>query len=101
MTFSFEELIQNVNQMGTLLDSATSDYTTPEKQLLKSELRDKLKTAIESLNERERLVVTLYYFENLNLSEISQVLEVSVQRVSQISSKAISKIKSVMEEYLK
>ena len=101
VTFSFEELIQNVNQMGTLLDSATSDYTTPEKQLLKSELRDKLKTAIESLNERERLVVTLYYFENLNLSEISQVLEVSVQRVSQISSKAISKIKSVMEEYLK
>ena len=101
VTFSFEELIQNVNQMGTLLDSATSDYTTPEKQLLKSELRDKLKTAIEPLNERERLVVTLYYFENLNLSEISQVLEVSVQRVSQISSKAISKIKSVMEEYLK
>lgn len=101
VTFSFEELIQNVNQMGSLLDSATSDYSTPEKQFLKNEMREKLKTAIESLSERERLVVTLYYFENLNLSEISQVLEVSVQRVSQISSKAILKIKSVMEEYLK
>jgi len=100
VTFSFEELIQNVNQMGTLLDSATSDYTTPEKQFLRNEMREKLKTAIEALNERERLVVTLYYFENLNLSEISQVLEVSVQRVSQISSKAVAKIKAVMEEYI-
>ncbi|MGN0582998.1 MAG: sigma-70 family RNA polymerase sigma factor [Oscillospiraceae bacterium] len=101
VTFSFEELIQNVNQMSSLLDSATSDYTTPEKQFLRNEMREKLRTAIESLNERERLVITLYYFENLNLSEISQVLEVSVQRVSQICSKAVSKIKAVMEEYLK
>jgi len=101
VTFSFEELIQNVNQMGSLLDSATSDYTTPEKQLLKNEMREKLKNAIEALSERERLVVTLYYFENLNLSEIAQVLEVSVQRVSQISTKAISKIRSAMEDYLR
>lgn len=100
VTLSFEELIQNVNQMGTLLESSTSDYMTPEKQVLKAELRETLKSAIESLNERERLVVTLYYFENLNLAEIAQVLEVSVQRVSQISSKAISKIKASMAGYL-
>ena len=48
-----------------------------------------------------RLLIDGESIENLNLSEISQVLEVSVQRVSQISSKAILKIKSVMEEYLK
>ena len=101
VTYSFEELIQNVNQMGTLLDSATSDYSTPEKQYLKNELREKLASAIESLGERERLVVTLYYYENLNLSEISQVLERSVQRASQICSKAVSKIKAIIEEYLK
>lgn len=100
VTFSFEELIQNVNQMGSLLDSATSDYGTPEKQLLKSELKATLKNAIENLNERERLVVTLYYFENLNLSEISQVLNVSVQRVSQICSKSISKIRDCLKDYL-
>lgn len=98
--FSFEELIQNVNQMGYLLDSATSDYSTPEKQFLKNELKEKLIEAISELNERERLVVTLYYFENLNLNEISQVLDVSVQRVSQISIKAISKIKSAMIDYI-
>ncbi len=100
VTFSFEELIQNVNQMGSLLDSATSDHTTPEKQIMRNELRETLKNAIEELNDRERLVVTLYYFENLNLSEISQVLEVSVQRVSQICSKAISKIRVKMTEYM-
>lgn len=87
--------------MGSLLDSATSDHTTPEKQLLKNEMREKLKDAIEALSERERYVVTLYYFENLNLSEIAQVLDVSVQRVSQISAKAINKIRSSMEEYLR
>jgi RNA polymerase sigma factor for flagellar operon FliA len=101
VTYSFEELIQNVNQMGTLLDSATSDYSTPEKQFLKNEMRQKLVSAIESLGERERLVVTLYYYENLNLSEISQVLEISVQRVSQICTKAVSKIKAVMEDYIR
>lgn len=100
VTLSFEELIQNVNQMGTLLESSTSDFSTPERQILKAELRETLRAAIDSLNEREKLVVTLYYFENLNLSEISQVLEVSVQRVSQISSKAVSKIKAAMAGYL-
>lgn len=100
VTLSFEELIQNVNQMGTLLESSTSDYSTPERHALKTELREVLKSAIDALSERERLVVSLYYFDNLNLTEISQVLEVSVQRVSQISSKAISKIKLSMAEYL-
>ncbi|MBQ9982317.1 MAG: FliA/WhiG family RNA polymerase sigma factor [Oscillospiraceae bacterium] len=100
VTFSFEELIQNVNQMGSLLESATNDYGTPEKHLMKTELRNVLKSAIEELNDRERLVVTLYYFENLNLSEIAEVLEVSVQRVSQISSKAVSKIRKKMSEYM-
>jgi RNA polymerase sigma factor for flagellar operon FliA len=100
VTYSFEEIIQNLNQKETLLDSATSDYSTPEKQFLKNELREKIKAAIESLSERERLVVTLYYYENLNLSEIAQVLEISVQRVSQISSRAVSKMKAVLEDYL-
>lgn len=100
VTFSFEELIQNVNQMGSVLETASTDGLTPEKCFIRKELRQQLKDVISQLSEREKLVITLYYFENLNLSEIAQVLDVSIQRVSQISTKAVTKIKNKMSDYL-
>ena len=60
-----------------------------------------LKEAIDELSERERLVISLYYYENLNLSDIAKVLDVSIQRVSQINTKAISKLKEKMNSYIK
>lgn len=98
-SFSFEELIQNVSQMGTVLEKA-SDDAAPDKQLLRTELREVLRDAISTLGERERLVLTLYYYENLNLTEIAQVLEVSVQRVSQIHGRVVEKLKDKMAAYL-
>lgn len=100
MLYSFEELIQNVSQMGNVLESSTLDDITPEKKLLKTELRKVLSEAIEELSERERLVITLYFFENLNLSDIAKVLDVSVQRVSQINTRAVAKLKSKMNSYI-
>ncbi|MBR1752136.1 MAG: FliA/WhiG family RNA polymerase sigma factor [Ruminococcus sp.] len=94
---SFEELIQNMSQMGTSLEA---EGMSPEKQLLSDELKSVLANAIDSLGERERLVVSLYYYENLTFADIAQVLEVSVQRASQINAKAVSKLKTAMEEYL-
>lgn len=99
--FSFEELIQNINQMGDVIDNPFNTDSSPEKKILRSELRNVLKQAIESLSDRERLVVTLYYFENMNLSEISEILEVTIARVSQINAKAVSKIRVKIEEYIK
>lgn len=98
--YSFEELIQNVSQMGDALENNSSDDVTPERKLLKEELRNVLKESIENLSERERLVVTLYYFENLNLSDIAKVMEVSVQRVSQINARAVNKLRERMKNYL-
>lgn len=98
--FSFEELIQNITQMGNVLESSTRDDITPEKKLLKEELRVVLKEAIDELSERERLIVTLYYFENLNLSDIAKVMDVSVQRVSQINSRAVTKLRNKLNDYL-
>ncbi len=98
--YSFEELIQNVSQMGNVLENSTMDDITPEKNLLKNELRKLLAEAIEELSERERLVVSLYYYENLNLSDIAKVLEVSVQRVSQINSRIITKLKAKLNGYI-
>lgn len=98
---SFEGLIQNVNQMGDLLENFLTDDSLPEKNIFKQELRETLKDAIDSLSERERLVVTLYYYENLMLSDIAKILNVSDQRVSQINSKAVMKLRNKMENYMK
>ncbi len=100
VAFSFEELIQNMSQMGDVLESTLSEDLTPEKKVIKTELREMLKKSIDVLSERERLVVTLYYYEELTLSEIAEVLNVSLQRVSQINSKAIMKLRSNMSDYI-
>lgn len=75
-------------------------YETPEEVLDKTELKQKLAEALATLTEKEQTVVTLYYFEELTLKEIANVLEVSESRVSQLHSKALVKMKKVMGEYM-
>ena len=58
--------------------------------------RDALAKAIERLPERERLVITLYYFEGLTVKEIAYVLKVSPSRVSQLHTKAVIRLKGAM-----
>ena len=98
--YSFEELIQNVSQMGDVLENSTLDDITPEKKILKNEMKKILTEAIDGLTEREKLVITLYFFENLNLVDIAKVLDVIVQRVSQINSRAVEKLRSKMNGYI-
>lgn len=98
---SFEGLIQNVNQMGEVLSDYADENSGVENNVFRQELHDVFKEAIDSLSERERLVVSLYYYEHLKLSDISKILGVSDQRVSQINSKAILKLRKRLEEYMK
>ncbi|NLY71030.1 MAG: sigma-70 family RNA polymerase sigma factor [Clostridiales bacterium] len=74
---------------------------SPEPELLYDELRQKLAEAIDKLNERERLVVTLYYYENLKLKEIAEILGVTESRVSQIHSASVIKMKHALNQYHK
>jgi RNA polymerase sigma factor for flagellar operon FliA len=69
----------------------------PENVLLKHDLSDRLTAAIESLPERERLVVTLYYYEGLMLHDIADALGVTESRVSQMHSKIIVKLRATLE----
>lgn len=71
----------------------------PENQLLKKEISEVLAEGIESLKENEQLVISLYYVEELNMRQISQVMEVSEPRISQIHSNAIRKLKKYMQKY--
>ncbi len=59
-----------------------------------------LANAIEHLSERERLVISLYYDEELNLKEIGEVLGVSESRVSQIHSQAAHRLRARLEDWL-
>ncbi len=96
---SYEEVVYESIQKATPLGSRDSNEYSPEGQLLYSELREKLGEAIEQLNERERQVVSLYYYENLKLKEIATILAISESRVSQIHSAAILKMKYKLNHY--
>jgi DNA-directed RNA polymerase specialized sigma24 family protein len=65
---------------------------SPMARLLGEEHRERIKAAIEALPEREKLMITLYYQEELNLKEIGAVLGVSESRVCQLHSQAISRL---------
>lgn len=70
-------------------ETMVSGEETPEERVESEELKELLAQYIEALSEKERLVVTLYYFEELTLKEIGLTLGVSESRVSQIHSKAL------------
>ena len=59
-----------------------------------------LEQTLEILTEKERKVITLYYYEDLTLKEISNVLEVSESRISQLHTKALLKMKKTMGSYM-
>lgn len=100
IVYSFEELIQNVSQMKNVLESSTLVDITPENKLLKTEMSRVLKDSIDELSERERMIITLYYFDNLNLAEIAKIFDVSIQRISQINTRAVTKLKNKMNSYV-
>ena len=80
-----------VSLIDTIEDTSGPD---PRGALAQTELRDALGDAIARLPEREKLVVTLYYYEELTLREIGDVLGVTESRVSQLHTKAILRLKA-------
>jgi RNA polymerase sigma factor for flagellar operon FliA len=80
-----------VSLLDTLPDSGAPD---PQTLVDESELRERIADAIAALPEREKLVVALYYYENLTLREIGEVLGVTESRVSQLHTKAVLRLRS-------
>ena len=77
-----------------------SHFDQPESVVEKEETKKKLVEAIDTLTEKERRVIVLYYYEDMTLKEISMTLEVSESRVSQLHTKALNKMKKVMGDYM-
>lgn len=75
-------------------------FDSPEEVVEKEELKKVLAQALELLTEKEKKVILLYYYEDLTLKEISNVLEVSESRISQLHTRALQKLKAKMGGYM-
>lgn len=73
-----------------------SRFILPEANVEKEELKKMLVKAITGLSEKEQKVITLYYYEELTLKEISHIMGVSESRISQLHTKALSKMKGLL-----
>lgn len=91
---SFDQFSED-GEPSASLDEATQ----PLRYAGKEEFREHLIDAIDQLPERERLVLSLYYNDELNLKEVGAVLDVSESRVSQIHSQAVVRLRAYLKEF--
>ncbi|MCI8981570.1 MAG: FliA/WhiG family RNA polymerase sigma factor [Hungatella sp.] len=96
---SLDMITDDEGEHQSLQLSSGDVESQPERAFLKVESRQVLAEAINSLKEKEKMVVSLYYVEELNMGQIAQILGVSEPRISQIHSSAIRKLKAYMSQY--
>lgn len=77
-----------------------SHFIQPEDLVEENELKQVLEESMNLLTEKEKKVILLYYYEDMTLKEISQILEVSESRVSQLHTKALLKMRNKMGKYM-
>lgn len=92
--FSFDDLLDEGDQFDTY-----STQQEPGRDVEKAHFKQALADAIEGLPERERLVLSLYYDEELNLKEIGEVLGVSESRVSQLHSQCAARLRARLADW--
>jgi RNA polymerase sigma factor for flagellar operon FliA len=94
----FEE--QGTGPEPVMDTSHNSHFAQPEEVVEEAELREKLAESLDILTEKERKVIELYYYEEMTLKEISNILDVSESRVSQLHTKALTKMRKKMGSYM-
>ncbi len=99
---SLDEFMESGSDVSSSQDDGgtTAHFVSPEENIEKQELTEKLGEALQQLTEKEQKVVTLYYYEELTLKEIANVLEVSESRVSQLHTRALGKMKNILGPYM-
>lgn len=94
---SLDDYLDQNQETGFMGSDKTRE--TPETAYEIEEVKQMLADAIDKLSEKEQKVVSLYYFEELSLKEISQIMGVTESRISQIHSKAVLRLKSKLGKY--
>jgi RNA polymerase sigma factor for flagellar operon FliA len=97
--FSFDQM-SSTDDESSPADHARDERPGPFDNIEGEGFRDALVGAISGLPEREKLVLSLYYDEDMNLREIGEVLEVSESRVCQIHGQALVRLRSRLSEWL-
>lgn len=96
-TIIFAEKDSHIRLIDVIEDTETE---TPEEHFMRNERKRILAEAIEKLDYREKLILDLYYVEELTLREIAHILDISIPRVSQIHGRVLIKLREIMEPKL-
>lgn len=94
------QTFSNVDKKSILNILEGCKLNNPFNQLNVKTVKDIVTQAIEELPERQRLVLSLYYYEDLNLKEIGKVLRVTESRVSQLHAQAVSRLRNKLAQTL-
>jgi RNA polymerase sigma factor for flagellar operon FliA len=97
---SLDEFMEQGSDVPADQQVTQSRYDSPEEVVEREELKKMLMESLELLTEKEKKVILLYYYEDLTLKEISHILEVTESRISQIHTKALSKMRTKMGNYM-
>ena len=97
---SLNEFVEQGSDIPEDHNNSGSSFVKPEEAIEKEELKKMLAQSLEKLTDKERKVILLYYYEELTLKEISEVLEVSESRVSQLHTRALQKMREKLGDYL-
>ncbi len=99
---SLNETLDHSNEGRSFLDTLADQRssTIPGKRIEDQELTERIAEILSQLSEKERLVISLYYYEELTQKEISKILDLSEGRVSQLHSQALIKLKTKVKAQL-
>lgn len=98
---SIDEMVGDEDEQKTARHSYVVDELTPRPESVaeSNNMKEVLSKSIDKLPEKERLVVSLFYFDELTLSEIAEVMNLSPSRISQLHSKAIFRLRSSLTRW--
>lgn len=97
---SLEEMLENRMESRITVGEG-QDTSEPEKFTEIEEMKEIIQNGINNLPQRERLIITLYYYEELTYKEIGKIMEISESRVSQLHSKAVMRLRSSLSKHEK
>ena len=99
MMLSFEEMVYEKGVEAIPIHAGDPYSDMPDERYAEKELQEILAQSIELLSEKEQLVISLYYKEQVKIKDIADILEIGASRVSQIHSSALRKLQTKMKAY--
>lgn len=81
-----------------IIDTIQDNHLTPHEEMEEKDVKKELEHALKRLPERERMIMVLYYHENMTLKEIGETIDISESRVCQLHAQAIMKLKNILSE---